>query len=43
VYLTEPDLKQETIHFNSEKEVLEALDRGEISYNTPISISPSLS
>lgn len=36
MHLTEPDMDQEVKEFHSEKEVLAALERGEITKNTPI-------
>ena len=38
MYLTEPDTEQETRHFKTEQEALEALRRGEIKENTPLKI-----
>jgi DNA-directed RNA polymerase subunit beta' len=38
VHMTEPDVTQKTVHFNTEEEALEALKEGTIKENTPISI-----
>lgn len=38
MYITEPDLSQKPRHFKTEAEVLEALRRGEVKENTPISV-----
>jgi DNA-directed RNA polymerase subunit beta' len=38
MHLTEPDTTQATRHFKSEKDVLEALRKGDIHENTPITI-----
>jgi DNA-directed RNA polymerase subunit beta' len=37
-YLTDPDMSQNVREFSSEKEVLDALERGEITKNTPIKL-----
>lgn len=38
VHMTEPDMTQKVREFNSEQEVLKALESGEISENTPIKL-----
>ena len=38
VHLTEPDMSQKPVHFESEEHVLEALKAGTIQENTPITI-----
>lgn len=38
VHLTEPDMTQKTVVFKTEKEALKALEKGEITVNTPIKI-----
>ena len=40
VYLTEPDHTQPVRTFKTEKDVLEALKKGEVDLNSPIEISP---
>ncbi|HET8686070.1 MAG TPA: hypothetical protein VFM18_05320 [Methanosarcina sp.] len=41
MYITEPDTEQETRHFKTEAEALEAYKKGEIKENTPITIGES--
>lgn len=38
VHMTEPDMNQKPVEFKSEKECLEALARGDIKENTPVTI-----
>jgi len=40
VHLTEPDMTQSVVSFKSEAEALEALKKGEVQANTPITIEP---
>lgn len=41
VHMTEPDMKQKPVHFNTEAEALKALKDGTIRENTPITIGKS--
>jgi len=41
MHLTDPDMKQETVHFKTEAEALTALKAGIIKENTPITIGES--
>lgn len=41
VHMTEPDMTQKPVHFNTEEEALKALKEGKVHENTPITIGKS--